>query len=176
MALDYSKTRAEATQRKEEISVRLQEVAAQRRLLDDEELRLKRETIGLDQILEGAEMANSETPPDLETPTLTKHIREILQKTTVPLLPTQIRDSCIAVGITGSSMKNLLISVHTVIDRLGPQLEERQVEGKKAYIWRNRNRYADLAAMAGLAAPPADAATRALAEKLGETFGRGTKR
>ncbi len=69
---------------------------------------------------------------------MTEHIKRVLQQTTIPLLPTQIRDSLKAVGISGSSDKNLLISVHTVLSRLKADLVASEQDGKTAYKWKRR--------------------------------------
>ncbi len=69
------------------------------------------------------------------------HIRRMLQQTTIHLLPTQIRDSLIAAGVTGSSPKNLLIGVHNVLSRLEPFLETSEINGRTAYRWKqDKNR------------------------------------
>ena len=64
------------------------------------------------------------------------HIRHILQQTQAHLLPTQIRDALTAVGITGSSPKNLLIGVHNVLSRFGCFLETTEINNRPAYRWK----------------------------------------
>jgi hypothetical protein len=104
--------------------------------LDQESKDIMREVAGIDQILKGLDVMESNTV--LEPPGMTEHIRRVLQQTTIPLFPTQIRDSLKAVGIQGSSDKNLLISVHTVLSRLKADLVESEQDGKTAYKWKRR--------------------------------------
>ena len=134
--MDYDKTRTDAVARKESLQSRQQDIAKEHKRLDDELEEVRRELIGLDQIIEGLDVVTTQNPPDLEAPGLSEHIRKTLQQTSVHLLPTQIRDACLAVGIKGSSMKNLLISVHNVLTRMEPSLDTAQIEGKTAYKWK----------------------------------------
>lgn len=135
--MDYNKTREDASKRKAELTKRSQEIAEQRKRLDEEVEDIEREMVGLDQIIEGLDFVASsgelEPPP---VPGLTEHIRTVLQQTTVPLLPTQIRDSCLSAGIKGTSDKYLLISVHNALRKMKPNLRESRLEGKTAYIWK----------------------------------------
>src|SRR5437899_10232836 len=124
MALDYEKTREEAKSRKAELMVRALAITAEKEQLEAEMKQIKRELSGLDHILEGVEFMTSEVPPDFEPPGFTDKIRKMLSETTVPLQPTQIRDGLEAVGVKGSSSRNLLISVHTVLERIKDELEE----------------------------------------------------
>lgn len=76
------------------------------------------------------------TPPPGYVPQgLTEEIRTILNLTTVPLWPTEIRDALITRGFKASSPKNLLINVHTVISRLhdARELDPSDKDGKTAY-------------------------------------------
>lgn len=80
------------------------------------------------------------TPPPGYVPKgLTEEIRTILTLTTVPLEPTQIRDSLITRGFEYSSPKNLLINVHTVLGRIEDELDVMEDGGKKRYKVRSRS-------------------------------------
>jgi hypothetical protein len=157
--MDYLKTREEAVRRKSDLTARSQEIANERKRLDEEIENIEREMVGLDQIVEGLDFVASsgdlEPPP---VPGLTEHIRTILQQTTVPLLPTQIRDSCLTAGIKATSDKNLLISVHNALRKMKPNLRESKIENKTAYIWRpsllrvaRRSRFTRIASRSALA-------------------------
>ena len=132
--MDYSKTREDANARKDALTLRALAIMEERKNLDAEVEQIRRELIGLDQILDGVEFMTSEIPPDLEPPGFTDKIRKILSDTQIPLVPTQVRDALEAAGSKGSSSRNLLISVHTVIERIKSELEESATpEGKTAY-------------------------------------------
>jgi hypothetical protein len=132
--LDYEKTRAAASRRRDELLVRQQQIAPAKQELNEESEQNKRELIGLDQIIEGLDFVNNDTPPDSEPIGFTDSIRKILIETTVPLVPTQIRDALQARGISGSSPKNLLINVHKVLERIEPELDQSTTsDGKNAY-------------------------------------------
>lgn len=73
-------------------------------------------------------------PPDPPIPSLTEHVRRLVAVTTIPLLATQIRDSCEAVGIQASSRKNLLIQVHTALQRMRLDVRRVKIDGKGAYL------------------------------------------
>ncbi len=75
------------------------------------------------------------TPPPGYIPQgLTDEIRTILRLTTSPLTTVQIRNSLIARNVECTSPKNLLISVHTVLDRIKDELEITERDGKPTYI------------------------------------------
>jgi hypothetical protein len=132
--MDYTKTKQDASNRKLELGARLQEIADEKTRLDGEAEQIKRELIGLDQILDGVEFMTSDMPTDFEPPGFTDKIRKILSETPVPLVPTQVRDALQAAGVTGSSAKNLLINVHTVLERIESELDKTTTpEGKTAY-------------------------------------------
>jgi hypothetical protein len=103
--IDYEQTKADALQQKAKLAERQQEIAKEKSRLDEELQSIQRQLIGLDQILEGLDVATLQVPPDIEPMGFTDHIRMILQQTTVHLLPTQIRDSCLNAGFKGSSLK-----------------------------------------------------------------------
>lgn len=87
--------------------------------------------------LSGREHLELTPPPGYVPQGLTEEIRTILGLTTVHLTPTQIRDSLIERGFkgSGSSPKNLLINVHTVLSRLwdARELDIVERDGKPAY-------------------------------------------
>lgn len=159
--LDYTKTREDALRRRQELTIRQQQIVKQKQQLEEESAQIKRELIGLEQILEGLDFMSNDTPPDLEEVGFTDQIRRILGTTSSYLVPTQIRDALQQAGVTGSSPKNLLISVHTVLNRIQDELETTQTaEGKTAYRGKpsGRNAYlrgslARSIAMAGIAPP-----------------------
>jgi hypothetical protein len=132
--MDYNKTKENAQRRKADLLQRQQEIPLEKKRLDEELEKNKRELIGLDQILDGLEFMNSDIPPDFEPSGFTDIIRKLLSETTLPLVPTQIRDALEAKGITGSSSKNLLINVHKVLERIDSELEKMATaDGKFAY-------------------------------------------
>lgn len=132
--IDYDKTRDDAQRRKAELIERQQQIGEGKRHLNEEEEQIKRELIGLDQILDGLDFVSSDVPTDAEPTGFTDTIRKILTRTSVPLVPTQIRDSLQARGFTGSSAKNLLINVHKVLDRIESELNcTTTPDGKTAY-------------------------------------------
>jgi hypothetical protein len=132
--MDYNKTRTEAEARKQSLLVRLKEIPSEKTKLDEEIDQIKRELIGIDQILDGLAFMDSNIPPDFEPVGFTDNVRKILSETLVPLVPTQIRDALEAKGITGSTSKNLLINVHKVLERIESELDKTTTtEGKTAY-------------------------------------------
>ncbi len=71
---------------------------------------------------------------DLDGLGLQDAVLTVLRRSPVPLNPVEIREVLMASGMVGSSPKNLLISVHTVITRLGDRVEEVSgPDGKPAY-------------------------------------------
>ncbi|HUI40568.1 MAG TPA: hypothetical protein VL523_01245 [Terriglobia bacterium] len=133
--MDYENTKREALQERDALLKRREEIAAEKRNLENERERIERRLAGLDQVLDGLETMTSDLPPDLEAPGFTDQIRRILQEADLHLTPVQIRDTLQRAGVKGSSDKNLLISVHTVIARLKPNLSVSEVDGKAAYRW-----------------------------------------
>jgi|SRR5579863_2024726 len=132
--MDYNKIRDDARRRKAELLDRQHVIKEATKKLADEAEQNKRELIGLDQILEGLDFVSGDVPPDFEPTGFTDSIRKILTDASVPLVPTQIRDSLQARGISGSSAKNLLINVHKVLERIEPELDITATpDGKTAY-------------------------------------------
>lgn len=137
--LDYEKTREGALRRQQELVARQKEIAAQKTQLEEELTQIKKEMIGLEQIIDGLDFMSNDIPPDLEERGFTDQIRGILSMTNSHLVPTQIRDALMAAGVTGSSPKNLLISVHTVLGRIADELDTiTTTEGKTAYKRKQR--------------------------------------
>src|SRR2546430_17566201 len=132
--MNYEKIRDDAQRRKTELLERQQQIREDRQKQNAEDEEIKRELVGLEQILEGVDFVSSDAPPDFEPPGFTDRIRKILTETSVPLVPTQIRDALQERGISGSSPKNLLINVHKVLDRIEPELNQTTTrDGKTAY-------------------------------------------
>ncbi|MGA7474722.1 MAG: hypothetical protein WB616_05870 [Candidatus Sulfotelmatobacter sp.] len=104
--------------------------------INEERAALQRELAAIDQILEGLDIYQSDAPLEGEASGVSDHVRRLLQQTPVPLLPTQIREALTAIGITGSSRKNLLISVHNVLSRLDRYLETTEINNRPAYRWK----------------------------------------
>jgi hypothetical protein len=132
--MDYDKIRDSANQRRAELLQRQLQIAEENKKRTEEEEQNKRELIGLDQILDGLDFVSGDILPELEPIGFTDNIRKILADTSVPLIPTQIRDSLQARGVSGSSSKNLLINVHKVLERIEPELVRTTTsDGKIAY-------------------------------------------
>jgi hypothetical protein len=134
--VDYQKTREDALRRRLELTERLTKISEERVVLQTEMEQKQRELAAIDQILEGLDFYGSDVPLEGEPSGMADHIRRLLQQTPVHLLPTQIRDALTAVGITGSSPKNLLIGVHNVLSRLELFLETTEINGRPAYRWK----------------------------------------
>jgi len=132
--MDHNKTRAEVEKRKTEILERQQQIPQEIRKLNEEMEFNKRQLIGIEQILDGLSFMDGDTPYIPESFGLTDSVRQILSDTTVPLVPTQIRDALEAKGVTGTTSKNLLINVHKVLERIEDELDKSSTpEGKTAY-------------------------------------------
>jgi hypothetical protein len=84
--------------------------------------------------LSGSDAYELTPPPGYVPKGLTEEIRTILNLTTVPLDPMQIRDSMLHRGFESSNPKNLLISVHTVLKRIEAELHKGERDGKPTYI------------------------------------------
>jgi chromosome segregation ATPase len=132
--MDINTTRNEAEKERESLIARLKQIEEDRDKLKEEEAQVTRRLLGLEQIVEGLELMEADSSTVLEPIGLTDRIRKILSETPRPLYPTQIRDALIAQGVSGSSIKILLISVHTTLTRIKNELNEVNVEGKTAYI------------------------------------------
>lgn len=132
--VDYERLRIEVGARKQNLLTRQIDIPKEKQKLDAEFEANKRELIGLDQILDGLAFMDGSVPLDFEPAGFTDNVRKILSETSVPLVPTQIRDALQAKGIEGSSSKNLLINVHKVLERIDSELEKSTTpEGKTAY-------------------------------------------
>jgi len=84
--------------------------------------------------LAGEEMWELTPPPGYEPKGLTAEIRKILGLTMNHLNAVQIRDALIQRGFTAfKNPKNLLICVHTVLDRIQKELDVIQRDEKAAY-------------------------------------------
>jgi hypothetical protein len=149
--MDYDRIRTEAGARKQTLLARQKDIPKEKQKLDEEMEQIKRELIGIDQILDGVAFMDSSIPTDFEPEGFTDNVRKILSETTLPLVPTQIRDALEAKGIMGSSSKNLLINVHKVLERIDSELDKTQTaEGKTAYKRKIAWTVPRLAALAGL--------------------------
>lgn len=131
--MDHNKTRAEVERRKADLLERQEQIPQEIRKLNEEMEFNKRQLIGIEQILDGLTFMDSDTPYIAESFGLTDSVRQILSETTVPLVPTQIRDALEAKGLMGSSSKNLLINVHKVVERIEDELIKSTRDGKTAY-------------------------------------------
>lgn len=137
MGMDYGKTQVQIEARRQELFRKLSEIEKQRAHLDEEYEKAQRELLALIQMRSGAEIALGQAEvPCPPIPGLTEHIRNVLLASPVPLTPTDIRRSCLEVGIRGSSRKNLLIAVHSILKRFGYDVKRVQVKGKSAYVAR----------------------------------------
>lgn len=134
--MDFAKFRKETLDRRQEVHDRLGEIVDQRMRLQTEMEQKQRELAAIDHILEGLDSLNSDEPLEGEPSGISDHIRRLLHQTPVYLLPTQIRQSLLDAGITGSSPKNLLIGIHNVLSRLELFLETKEINGRPAYRWK----------------------------------------
>jgi hypothetical protein len=130
--MDYRNKRHEFEKRRAELQLQLFDISAKKRLLDQQSAAAEQELRALDQILTAMEMAVGRIDaPTPSPPGLTEYVRSLMANTEVPLTAIQIRDSCVAVGIRGTSRRNFLISVHTVLKRLGLKVKERWEDGRQ---------------------------------------------
>jgi hypothetical protein len=142
--MDYEKLKQDATRRRQELAARQEKIQKEKALLSEESQRIQRELAGLDELLESIEfMTSPDIPPDLEPLGFSDQIRAIYQGATEPLTPVEVRDLLLQKGVTGSSSRNLLISVHTVITREQERgnLETVSKGGKTAYTWKGPRRF-----------------------------------
>jgi hypothetical protein len=132
--MDYAKTREGAMRRQQELISRQKEISSQIRQLEEELTRIRKEMVGLEQIIEGLEFMSKDASSDLEGLGFTDQIRSILTSSGYHMTATQVRDTLMGMGVTGSSPKTLLISVHTVLGRISDELDIiTTTEGKPAY-------------------------------------------
>ncbi len=133
--MDYEQIRKEAQEK-------LRALAAQREIID-------REMEALMRIVEGAQIATRDPSywdpdnpawipkksPDAEPVGVTESIRRILRRSGQALLPTEVRDNLEAIGVEGSTPKNLLIHVHKALGRMfeNGELEQVMRDKKMAY-------------------------------------------
>ncbi|HEX9222594.1 MAG TPA: hypothetical protein VF860_04630 [Candidatus Acidoferrales bacterium] len=135
--MDYEQTLKDAQEK-------LKTLAVQRDAID-------REIEALMRIIEGAQIATKDPSywdpdnpawvpkktPDAEPVGVTESMRKVLRRNRTAMLPTEIRDALEAMGIEGSSPKNLLIHVHKTLGRLhgNGEIAQEPREGKMAYRW-----------------------------------------
>jgi hypothetical protein len=147
--MDYVKTKEEAQRRKDELFARQQQIPSEKAKLDTELEDIRRELIGLEQILDGVEFVTcDEGGLFWELLGLTDSIRKLLSETDKPLVPTEIRYALEAKGVKGTSSKNLLINIHKTLERIGSELTETMTpDGKPAYKreipWQRRHAVAN---------------------------------
>jgi hypothetical protein len=136
--MDLNKIREDALKEKGTLQERLEQIASERKKLDEEESGIIKTFTGLDQIIEGVDFVTGDgIPADLEPIGFTDRIRKILSEASTPLAPTQIRDLLVAQGQLASSSKNLLISVHTVLSRISDEIKKVEWDGKIAFVSKN---------------------------------------
>jgi hypothetical protein len=136
MAIDYEQVRQGFLDKKKEIEARQSQISQQIAGLNDEHSRNHRELIMIDEVLESLDFTKDAAPDDLEEVGLTEKVKRILQESTIPLSPTQIRDVLLMQGYKATSLKHALISVHTVLDRIEPFIDQVEVDKRKAYKWK----------------------------------------
>jgi hypothetical protein len=138
--VNYAQSQKEVLENRDQLLRRRQQIAEEKERLDRENGEIERQLVGLDYMLDGLEFLSTDRPPELETPGFTEQVRKLLQQTLEPLTATDIRDRLIAADVKHTSPKNLLISVHTVLGRIKPDLREFERMGKPAYKWKRRFR------------------------------------
>jgi hypothetical protein len=110
----------------------LHEAQAELQKLDERRAALLRLIESL-RVVSGDEAYELTPPPGYVPMGLTDEIRKILEITKVYLEPVQIRDSLVQRGVQHSSPRNLLINVHTVLDRIEKELDKFEKDGKTTY-------------------------------------------
>jgi hypothetical protein len=136
--MNYTQIREDALSRRQQLHERLSTILEERKRLQAEMEDKQRELAALDLILQSVDSLSSAEPIEGEPSGMADHVRRLLQQTPIHLLPTQIRDSLIVRGITGSSPKNLLIGVHNVIARLEHFLDKSEINNRPAYRWKRK--------------------------------------
>ena len=138
--MNYAQSQKEVLEQRDQLLKQRQQIAEEKERLDRVNGEIERQLVGLDYMLDGLEFLSTDRPPELEAPGFTEQVRKLLQQTLEPLTATDIRDHLVATGIEHTSPKNLLISVHTVLGRIKPDLREFEKAGKSAYKWKRRFR------------------------------------
>ena len=138
--MNYAQSQKDALEQREQLLKQRQQIAEEKERLDRVNGEIERQLVGLDYILDGLEFLSTDRPPELEAPGFTEQVRRVLQQTSGPLTATEIRDCLLATGVKHTSLKNLLISVHTVLGRIKSDLRESEKAGKPAYKWKRRFR------------------------------------
>jgi hypothetical protein len=147
---DYTDIHQQLRVRTHEISARQKEIVAERARLDSEDQKLAQELAGITQMLDGLRLfghddrlpSTTDRRPQIIAPPVARteveknavrfaeKVREILEHSPKPLFPTQIRDELFTAGFTG---KNILVMVHTTIERMGDRVECITVAGRNAF-------------------------------------------
>jgi hypothetical protein len=133
--MDYERESRETEGRRQELERRTVQIRFELARLKEELAGAERELRGLDHIRTGIEIAvglreSAQSP----APGLTAHIRSILVGTRVALTAREITNACQALGIQGSSPRNLTIQVHTTLRRMGSNLKASRKNGRLAYL------------------------------------------
>ena len=136
--MNYAQSQKDALEQREQLIKRRQQIAEEKERLDRENGEIERQLVGLDYMLEGLQFLSTDRPAELEQPGFTDQVRRVLQQTIEPMTAIEVRDCLLATGIKYSSPRNLLISVHTVLGRIKPDLREFEKAGKPAYKWKHR--------------------------------------
>src|SRR5258708_7267137 len=136
--MNYAQSQKEVLEQRDQLLKQRQQIADEKERLDRVNGEIERQLVGLDYILDGLEFLSTDRPPELEAPGFTEQVRRVLQQTSEPLTATEIRDCLLATGVKHTSPNNLLISVHTVLGRIKPDLLESKKADKAAYKWKRR--------------------------------------
>ena len=136
--MDYRKERQAVIEQEARLQKRLMEIADQQVKLFSEYSKIATELAGVRKAIHGLEIASGE--PSKRVPGLREHIRSLLAESRTPLTPVEIRDSCRAAGVSSSSERNLMISIHTALNRMGSELRKVNYFGKIAYEPKVRSR------------------------------------
>jgi hypothetical protein len=153
---DYGEMRERLLVRQHEISDRQKQIVGEQARLDSEAHKLSLELEAITQMLDGLKLFDpASDPANVRVPappstvvikprareanklprypqdgSLAAKVRQLLEQSSKPLFPTQIRDELQGANFTG---KNLLIMVHTAIERMGESVEKIMVGDRPAY-------------------------------------------
>lgn len=135
LRMDYERQLAEALKQYQRLEN--QKIAVEKQMTGWREIIESLQFLAQQEDERSKELPPVEPLPDLEPLGLTDAIRTVLREHRFPMGATDVRDALEARGIAGSSSKNLLINVHTVLKRLrkADEVHETTKDGQTTYKW-----------------------------------------